>query len=207
MYVERVPNRSSPPAVLLRESYREGGRIKKRTLANLQAAARGRRGRAACSAVNRWSQDVFTRPERPRRRSALHAQARPDPARPARHRAVEAGHGPRPGPRAVSTRRTNSTRRWTWSNARQPSRPGQTELVTTSRPAIWKAPAARWPGAAQPRRQEGLQIVFGLLCTSTGCPVAVEAKARHGPEHGGQSWRSSGSAGLKRVVLVGTGAC
>ena len=35
MYVERVPNRSSPPAVLLRESYREGGRIKKRTLANL----------------------------------------------------------------------------------------------------------------------------------------------------------------------------
>ena len=35
MYVERVPNRSSPPAVLLRESYREHGRIKKRTLANL----------------------------------------------------------------------------------------------------------------------------------------------------------------------------
>ena len=35
MYVERVPNRSSPPAVLLRESYREDGRIKKRTLANL----------------------------------------------------------------------------------------------------------------------------------------------------------------------------
>ena len=35
MYVERVPNRSSPPAVLLRESYREDGKIKKRTLANL----------------------------------------------------------------------------------------------------------------------------------------------------------------------------
>ena len=35
MYIERVPNRSSPPAVLLRESYREGGRVKKRTLANL----------------------------------------------------------------------------------------------------------------------------------------------------------------------------
>jgi Transposase DDE domain len=35
MYVTRVPNRSSPPAVLLRESYREGGKVKTRTLANL----------------------------------------------------------------------------------------------------------------------------------------------------------------------------
>ena len=35
MFIETVPNRSSPPAVLLRESYREGGRVKKRTLANL----------------------------------------------------------------------------------------------------------------------------------------------------------------------------
>ena len=35
MYIERVPNRESPPAVLLRESYREGGEVKKRTLANL----------------------------------------------------------------------------------------------------------------------------------------------------------------------------
>jgi len=35
MYIERVPNRNSPPAVLLRESYREGNKIRKRTLANL----------------------------------------------------------------------------------------------------------------------------------------------------------------------------
>ena len=35
MYIEAVPNRSSPPAILLRESYREAGKIKKRTLANL----------------------------------------------------------------------------------------------------------------------------------------------------------------------------
>lgn len=35
MYIARIPNRSSPPAVLLRESYREGGKVKKRTLANL----------------------------------------------------------------------------------------------------------------------------------------------------------------------------
>ena len=35
MYIESVPNRASPPAVLLRESYREAGRTRKRTLANL----------------------------------------------------------------------------------------------------------------------------------------------------------------------------
>jgi len=35
MYVERIPNRGSPPAVLLREAWREAGKIRKRTLANL----------------------------------------------------------------------------------------------------------------------------------------------------------------------------
>ena len=35
MYVARIPNRGSPPAILLRESYREGGKVKNRTLANL----------------------------------------------------------------------------------------------------------------------------------------------------------------------------
>ena len=35
MYIEAVPNRSSPPAILLRESFREKGRVRKRTLANL----------------------------------------------------------------------------------------------------------------------------------------------------------------------------
>ena len=35
MYIESVPNRASPPAILLRESYRDGGKVKKRTLLNL----------------------------------------------------------------------------------------------------------------------------------------------------------------------------
>jgi hypothetical protein len=35
MYIESVPNRGSPPAILLRESYRDGGKVKKRTLLNL----------------------------------------------------------------------------------------------------------------------------------------------------------------------------
>jgi hypothetical protein len=35
MFIARVPNRNSPPAILLRESYRENGKVKTRTLANL----------------------------------------------------------------------------------------------------------------------------------------------------------------------------
>jgi transposase len=35
MYVATVPNRKSPPAILLRESYRQDGKVKSRTLANL----------------------------------------------------------------------------------------------------------------------------------------------------------------------------
>ena len=35
MYVESVPNRNSPPAILLRETYRQDGKVKKRTLLNL----------------------------------------------------------------------------------------------------------------------------------------------------------------------------
>ena len=35
MYIESVPNRTSPPAILLREPYREGSKVRKHTIANL----------------------------------------------------------------------------------------------------------------------------------------------------------------------------
>ncbi|MBC8424042.1 transposase [bacterium] len=35
MYIAVIPNRASPPAILLREGFREGGKVKNRTLANL----------------------------------------------------------------------------------------------------------------------------------------------------------------------------
>jgi hypothetical protein len=40
MYIESIPNRNSPPAILLRESFREQGKIRKRTLANLSCLPR-----------------------------------------------------------------------------------------------------------------------------------------------------------------------
>jgi transposase len=39
MHIDTIPNRGSRPAYLLRESYREGQRVRKRTLANLSALA------------------------------------------------------------------------------------------------------------------------------------------------------------------------
>src|SRR2546426_11218772 len=42
MYVAEVPNRDSPPAFLLRESYRENGKVKNRTLANISSWPRPR---------------------------------------------------------------------------------------------------------------------------------------------------------------------
>lgn len=35
MYIATIPNRNSPPAILLREGYREDGKVKNRTIANL----------------------------------------------------------------------------------------------------------------------------------------------------------------------------
>jgi hypothetical protein len=60
MYVVRVPNRGSPPAVLLRESYREAGKVKNRTLASLsswpeakvEALARVLKGQPAAAALD-----------------------------------------------------------------------------------------------------------------------------------------------------------
>jgi hypothetical protein len=39
MYIATVPNRNSPPAILLRESFREGSKVRTRTLANLTSWA------------------------------------------------------------------------------------------------------------------------------------------------------------------------
>lgn len=41
MYIAKIPNRNSPPAYLLRESFRQDGKVKNRTLANLSHLPRG----------------------------------------------------------------------------------------------------------------------------------------------------------------------
>jgi hypothetical protein len=64
MYIEAVPNRNSPPAILLRESYRAGGKVCKRTLCNLSdwpgAHVEGLRGVLKGGTVIPADRDAFT---------------------------------------------------------------------------------------------------------------------------------------------------
>jgi len=64
MYIESVPNRTSPPAILLRESYRENGKVRKRTLCNLSdwptAHIEGLRGVLKGGTVIAPDRDAFT---------------------------------------------------------------------------------------------------------------------------------------------------
>jgi transposase len=64
MYIEAVPNRNSPPAILLRETYRQDGRFCKRTLCNLShwpaAHVEGLRGVLKGGTVIPAGQDAFT---------------------------------------------------------------------------------------------------------------------------------------------------
>jgi transposase len=64
MYIESVPNRSSPPAILLRESYREDGKVRKRTLCNLsdwpKAHVEGLRGVLKGGTVVAADREAFT---------------------------------------------------------------------------------------------------------------------------------------------------
>jgi hypothetical protein len=64
MYIESVPNRNSPPAILLRESYRENGKVRKRTLCNLsdwpRAHIEGLRGVLKGGTVIAPDRDAFT---------------------------------------------------------------------------------------------------------------------------------------------------
>jgi transposase len=64
MYIEAVPNRNSPPAILLRESFRHEGKVRKRTLCNLSdwspAHIEGLRGVLKGGTVIPAGQDAFT---------------------------------------------------------------------------------------------------------------------------------------------------
>src|ERR1700750_2888650 len=64
MYIKSVPKRNSPPAVLLRESYRENGKVRKRTLCNLSdwpaAHGEGLRGVLKGGTVVAPEREAFT---------------------------------------------------------------------------------------------------------------------------------------------------
>src|SRR6516165_1428958 len=87
MYVAVIPNRGSPPAILLRESYREAGKTKNRTLANLsrwpaerieplRAVLRGDKLLPAAGSGNRPRAAARPRARRARHRATHRARRR-----------------------------------------------------------------------------------------------------------------------------------
>src|SRR3954452_13426362 len=102
MYLAVIPNRSSPPAILLRESYSEGGKTKKRTLKNLSdwPAERIEQLRAVLR-----GDELVPRTDRPGDRPI--SPARPRPRR-ARHRTPHRTRCPAAPPRTATPTRSGS---------------------------------------------------------------------------------------------------
>jgi hypothetical protein len=257
MYVERIPNRNSPPAILLRESYRDGDKIKKRTLANLsdwpagkiEALRRVLRGEA----VGATKQDgltllrslphghvaavlgtlrklgldgVLSRGGREPARAAALCVAMItgrviDPAsklataRVLDHETASCSTGEVLGLGTVDEQELYDALDWLvvqqarieTALARRHLASGTLVLydVTSTYFEGRTCPLARF-GYNRDGKTGKLQIVFGLLCTTEGCPVAVEVFEGN---VGDPSTLASQIAKLKerfeleRVVLVG----
>ena len=253
MYVERVPNRSSPPAVLLRESYREGGRIKKRTLANLsklphaavEAVRRVLRGEplvnpqeaftcvrslphghvaAVLGTLEQLGLHTLLARQASRIRDlavALIAARVIDPqsklatARALAPESAVSTLGEALGLGAVDQHELYAAMDWLVERqAAIERRLAKRHLeehtlvlydLTSSYLEGTHCPLAR-RGHSRDGKKGTLQIVFGLLCTSMGCPVAVEVFEGSTSDPNtvaSQVDKLRQRFGLKRVVLVG----
>ncbi|MBW8017911.1 MAG: IS1634 family transposase [Planctomycetes bacterium] len=221
MYITRIPNRSSPPAVLLRESYREDGKVKSRTLANLshlpdpqiELMRRVLKGEALVAPEEAF-EIVRSRPHGhvaavlgTLRRLGLHTWLSRTPTRV--RRVVEAMIVAR----ILDPRSKLATARGLGSETQFSSLGERLELhdleidelyeamdwLLTRQSRVEKALAKRHlqdgtlvlydltssyfegrtcplakRGHSRDRKKGTLQIVFGLLCSPDGCPIAVE---------------------------------
>jgi hypothetical protein len=253
MYVTTVPNRGSPPAVLLRESYRDGDKVKNRTLANLSkwpaqkvAALRAvLRGdplmpvgggleivraqphghvAAALGTARRIGLERLlpAGPER-RRKIALAlivARLLAPAAKLATARALSAetaSHslGAVLDLGEVSANEVYDALDWLGAAqaeveaklARRHLRDGTLVLYDVS--STWLegrcCPLAQF-GHSRDGRRDKKQIVFGVLCNSEGCPVAVEVFAGNTGDPATlapQIVKLKQRFRLQRVVLVG----
>ena len=222
MYIESVPNRDSPPAVLLRESWREDGKVRKRTLANLSclsasvidglkvllrggvavataaelftverslphghvAAVRGSaRGSGAAVWFGSAPQELqplllamlVARIIEPASKLATHRQLHDETASSSLGRVLGVGQ----------CSADELYRALDWLHAAQPATlrrlarqhlVGAT-LVLYDLTSTWLTGrccelAAR--GHSRDGKRDDPQIVFGLVCTAEGCPIAVE---------------------------------
>jgi hypothetical protein len=254
MYIEAVPNRNSPPAILLRESYREGGKVRKRTLCNLSnwpaAHVEGLRGVLKGGTVIPAERDAFTIT---RSLPHGHVAAARDTARkigldrllgPDGNRcrdlilALLIGRIIDPVSKLAAARMLSPASAASslgealglgevdedelyaaldWLGERQPAvetalarrhlRNGTLVLYDVSASYLEGrcCPLAR-RGYSRDGKKGSLQIVYGLLCASDGCPVAVEVFAGNTADPmtlAPQIAKLKQRFGLEHVVLVG----
>jgi hypothetical protein len=253
MYVALVPNRSSRPAILLRESYRDGNKVKNRTLANLsdwpadkieslRAALRGGRVVAAdegleivralphghvaavLGTARRIGLDQLLPdgPERTRQLALALIVARLiDPAaKLATARALDAttaihSLGTILGLGTVSANEVYAAVDWLGAAqaaveqalARRHLADGVLVLYDVSSSYV-EGRCCELPrfGYSRDGRRDKMQIVYGLLCTAEGCPIAIEVFEGNTADPAtlaAQINKLKERFGLKRVILVG----
>ena len=200
MYIESVPNRGSPPAILLRESFRDDGRVRKRTLANLSAwpsalvegfrtllEGRGRRRRGRHPHPPRAA-------ARPCRRGAGHDPGdRPRPAARPADRQAPGARGDRvdcqpPGLARLQARhRARPRRRYrrarAWAGCSGSARSTRSSSI------------ARSTGSARARPRSRPRSPAAISRTGRWC---FTTSPRPGSKAGAASWRASATRGTAR---------
>ena len=253
MYVAVIPNRSSRPAILLRESYRDGDKVKNRTLANLsdlppeqietlRAAFRGDKlvpagegveivralphghVAAALGMARQIGLDELLPdgPERQRELAlALIVERLIDPApKLATARALDEttalnSLGLTLGLGEVKAKDVYAALDWLGmaqssiedALARRYLRDGTLVLYDVSSSYVeGRCCELAQFGHPRDRRSDKMQIVYGLLCSADGCPVAIEVfEGNTGDPStvGNQITKLKERFDLKRVVMVG----
>lgn len=254
MYIETVPNRSSPPAILLRESWRDGDTTRKRTLANLShlppnavdALRRILRGETLVPVADVGFEILRTRSHGAvaavlgiARQLGLEALLA---TRPSRERSIAlaliCARVLEPGSklataRALLSETASSTlldaldlapvdedacyAALDWLLAAQPRIEAKlaTRHLREGSLVLWDVTSTYFEGRACPLARRGHsrdgrtdrpQIVFGVLTTSDGCPVAVEVFEGNTADPrtvAAQVEKVTRRFGLTRIVVVG----
>lgn len=254
MYVTVVPNRSSPPAILLRESYREAGKVKNRTLANLsqwpaariEALRRVLRGEAVVSSVTSPFEITRSRPhghvaavvgilrkiglhtviasQRSRQRDLVEAMVGARILEPRSKLAMARGLEPQTMSNTLAEvlavegadeDELYEAMDWLLGRQQRIETALAKQHLSDGTLVLYDVSSTYFEGRHCPLAKLGhsrdgkkgkAQIVFGLLCSAGGCPVAVEVFAGNTGDPktlGSQVRKLRKRFGLKRLVLVG----
>lgn len=254
MYIESVPNRNSPPAILLRESYREDGKVKKRTLANISCLSAEvieglkvllKGGVAVASAEDVFTversfphghvaavlgsalacgvDDWFAGAPQPLRKTLLAmvvARIVSPGSKLATHRMLSdetAAHSLGRVLGLGSIEPDDLYRALDWLHEAQPAIEKRlarkhllgSTLVLYDLTSTWLTGhccslAAR--GHSRDGKRDDPQIVFGLICSASGCPVAVEVFAGNTADPAtvaAQVAKLKARFGIQRIAWVG----